>query len=340
MEIKYKMDANENPYPPPDELNQKLKKITLDLEYNRYPDPDSLSLRNKLSGYLRRPANTIIAGNGSDELILLSLMAFIDREQKVVFPVPTFGMYQFYAEKLGIQTERVKLGNDLKPDWDKLMKLGKKSKVGMFIFCSPNNPTGNIFSKQKIAQLASSTNSVILVDEAYAEISGHSSLDLLDKHENIIILRTFSKAFGLAGLRVGYMTASSAKISKIEDVCSPYNLNSFSQEVACYVLDEIQSYRDQWKKIRENRNYLMDRLKNINGIKIFPSQTNFILFKTSSSEKKVYDYCKEQRISIRYFADLEKFGDVLRVSVGRKEENNNFIEIIKRAVRREKVIYD
>ena len=328
--IMIKLSSNENPYPLTDEIAKRVKELAVEVAYNRYPDKTYTELREALSSYAGFPADQIIAGNGSDELILLNLLKFGGRDRVMISPTPTFGMYSHYARVTGTEVKEVpyRLEDDFIFPENKIMELAKKFDNGIIFLCYPNNPTGERLSLSWLSELLNETDLMVVVDEAYYEFSGKTAIDLLENNKNLIILRTLSKAFGLAGLRVGYLMADKSVVDGLNELRSPYNISNYSAKIAVTLLGFEAEYRKQWIEMRSERIELEEFLDKQPGITAFHSEGNFILFKTERDEEEIRDKLLERNIMIRYWDDLKILGKALRVSVGLPEENQLFKEEI------------
>ena len=328
--IMIKLSSNENPYPLTDEIAKRVKELAVEVAYNRYPDKTYTELREALSSYAGFPADKVIAGNGSDELILLSLLKFGGRDRVMISPTPTFGMYSHYARVTGTEVKEVpyRLEDDFIFPENKIMELAKKFDNGIIFLCYPNNPTGERLSLSWLSELLNETDLMVVVDEAYYEFSGKTAIDLLENNKNLIILRTLSKAFGLAGLRVGYLMADKSVVDGLNELRSPYNISNYSAKIAVTLLGFEAEYRKQWIEMRSERIELEEFLDKQPGITAFNSEGNFILFKTERDEEEIRDKLLERNIMIRYWDDLKILGKALRVSVGLPEENQLFKEEI------------
>ena len=323
-----KLSANEIPFNLPDQLKEKVNQRINNIEFNRYPDENAVQLKEEIAKYTGVPTKNIVVGNGSDELLLLNILAFTTQKKKIVIPVPTFSMYEYYARESRADVVKVNRKDNLSLDWDRIFDLNKCRSVGMYIFCSPNNPTGETLDFNKLERLLKETDKLVIVDEAYYEFAGETIIDLINKYSNLIVIRTFSKAFGLAGLRVGYLAACESLVQRLEEVRSPYNVNAVSQQIACLTLQHSDSFKNIWKKIKNERTVLYKKMKSIEGVTPYPSEANFISFKTRYPEKDVFTRLKSSGISIRFLSNLPVCGDLLRVTVGTKEENQNFIDAL------------
>jgi histidinol-phosphate aminotransferase len=327
------MDANESPYQLPAGLKDKISKKVADFNFNRYPDSDASYLRKKLANYTYLKPDNIIVGNGSDELLSLLMTEFLDLQKKALISVPTFGMYQFYANTYGQGTIEIRLGEDFSLNWSKLSLQARREDVGIIVICSPNNPTGNPIDYVRLEELLEETNKPVLLDEAYFEFYGKTKIDLVKKYKNLIVTRTFSKAFGIAGLRIGYLAADYSLIDRLNKIRSLYNADSFSQKIASLVLDSIDLFEPQWQRIKENRSLVYNKLKSIEGVTPYPSSANFLMFNTKQSEKGVYERLQDKGIKIRYLPDLPLCGDTLRVTIGNEKEICLFLKFLTQEIK-------
>jgi len=313
------LDANENPF---------------DTGLNRYPDPYQQKLKNKISKIKNIDASNIILGNGSDEVIDLLFRAFCEPgEDEVIIHPPTYGMYQVCADVNNVKTNKVPLTSDFELDETKLFEaINKKSKI--IWFCSPNNPTGNTLDPTSIKNTLNSFNGIVVIDEAYIDFSDSQSwIDFLDFYPNLFIIQTLSKAWGLAGLRLGMGFASAEIISVLNKIKPPYNVNSLTQEKAIESLGYLDEKNETVDFILNEKNSLINDLSNIPTVeKIYPSDTNFILVKINDATN-IYNKLVEQSIIVRNRSNVKLCEECLRITVGKSEENNKLIEAIKEIIK-------
>lgn len=329
FEGKIKLDAMENPYDLPlaikDEFLRELKK----LKFNRYPDPTSNGLRGALSSYLSLDREMIVLGNGSDELILALLLTF--GNGRIVYPEPTFAMYEILAKITGQEPVGISLREDFGLDAVSILKAGQE---GIIFIAYPNNPTGNLFDQEAIIQIIKEGSSLVIIDEAYYEFSGATFLPLIKRYPNLVILRTFSKAFGLAGARVGYLAANKEVTEEILKVKLPYNLNVISQLLATITLRHRDLLREIIDEITNERERVYKELQEIPSIIPYRSRTNFILFKVENLEgRDVFDFLTKEGILIRNLSNTGLLRNSLRLTIGKPGENNIFLESLKRILR-------
>lgn len=322
-----KLDANESPYG--FEITDKILKS---IKTNRYPDPEAKALKKIISKNLQLNPENILFGNGSDELIYYLITVF---GGPVLYPVPTFSMYGIISQALGEKKIEIPLDGEFDLNTDRILSLIKKEKPRIIFLSSPNNPTGNCFSSERIlkivdASLRASKSSIVVVDEAYQPFSSEKGfLPMLSDYKNLVILRTLSK-IGFAGLRVGFMIADREIINEVNKVRLPFNLNSVSQSVASALIKNTNIIKLHIGLITSERERLLNELWGIKGIKPYPSEANFILFRTKNSDKIYYRLLKKG-VLVRNMKGT--VNGCLRVTIGTKKENNIFIKVLKEVMR-------
>ena len=317
-----KLNTNENPYPPSPKVFAALRSA-IRSSLRLYPEPLSDSLRSVAAGvYGVTPAN-IIAGNGSDELLAIALRCFVGPGDRVAFPVPTYSLYDTLVE---IQ-DGVRLAVDYPEDFSLPATLNAQNAALTFL-CNPNAPSGTMVTLLEIEKLARSVSGVLVVDEAYvdfAESEGSSALPLIHRLANLIVLRSFSKSFSLAGMRVGLAFASDEIIAGMMKVKDSYNLNRLSLVAASAALQDLAWMTRNARRIQRSRKRLTSGLKRM-GYQVYPSHANFVLArKTGQNLKPVYEELKRHKILVRYF-DMAGLQDCLRVTVGTPKEISALIE--------------
>lgn len=322
------LEANENPYPFPQEVMEKIFREMAQLGFNRYPDPALKDLREAIGQYAGVSKEQVLAGNGSDELIQGLLLTFAGPKAKVIIPSPTFSMYKIWATVVGASPVEVPLKADYNLDLPVLLKELEDPAATVVFLCSPNNPTGNLIPLEEVEEICQRSQGIVVLDEAYYEFARESGISILDKYPNLVILRTFSKAYALAGLRVGYILASEAIIKELFKVKLPFNLNSFSQVAARQVMENQPVFEAQIEEILANRDELWMELQTIENIKVFPSSANYFLIQVPEAPR-VHKELIEEGILVRYLGGGPGLENCLRITVGTKEENSFLIEKLK-----------
>ena len=321
---KVKLDANESPYG-----FKKALKAAGSLETNRYPDPEAQSLKKALSKYVEARPDSILQGNGSDEMIYYLITTF---GGPVLYPTPTFSMYGIITQALGERRIEIPLDNEFDLDMKSMLRAISKEKPKLIFLSSPNNPTGNCFSSEKILKIIASTSSrsLVVVDEAYQPFSSKKGfVPLLKDYKNLVIMKTLSK-IGLAGLRVGFLVADKEIINEVNKVRLPFNLNSFSQAIAIGVMKDKKSLQANVNAIVYERDKLFSELRKMNGLTPYPSEANFILFRVADSET-VYKGLLNRGILVRNMKGV--VNSCLRVTIGTPEENRFFINTLKKIIK-------
>ena len=311
-----KLNTNENPYPPSPKVRAALRKA-IDASLRLYPESRSDTLRTIAGSiYGVKPAN-IVAGNGSDELLSMLLRCFVGPHDRVAFPVPT---YSLYDTLVAIQ-DGLPAPVDFPPDFSLPSALAEQSAALTFL-CNPNAPSGTLVSLQQIEKLARSLPGVLVIDEAYVDFAGNegvSSIPLIQRLPNLVVLRTFSKSFSLAGMRIGLAFASEHIISGMMKVKDSYNINRLSLIAATAALQDLPWMTRNARRIQRTRKRLTTGLVRV-GYDVYPSHANFVLARKSGrNQKGVYDELKRRKILVRYF-DIVGLQDCLRITVGTNSE--------------------
>lgn len=322
-----KLDANENPYPFPQEVLEQVYREMAAEGYNRYPDPMAVKLRESLAAYTGVSPDGIMVGNGSDELILYLMLTFATGA-KFVVASPSFVMYELQGRIASAQKVDVPRKSDFHLDLAAMQEAASDPAVKLVIICTPNNPTGTPTPRSEIESILQSTGALVVVDEAYGEFGGESCIPLLDRYPNLVVLKTLSKAFGLAGLRVGYVLAGAPVINELLRVKQPFNVNVFSQTAARVIMSNLPVFQSRIATILKERDRLFAALTAVPGVETFPTAANFILFRTALPAAAVYQGLLERRVLVRR-ADGAGSPRCLRVAVGTPEENDAFLAALK-----------
>ncbi|CAN5251876.1 histidinol-phosphate transaminase [soil metagenome] len=313
------LDANENAFGSP-----------LEEKFNRYPDPLQLELKEKISHIKGVPSENIFLGNGSDEAIDILYRAFCNPgKDSVILTPPTYGMYEVSANINDVFVKRVPLTKDFQLDLDGISEATSENTKLIFL-CSPNNPTGNALKRDDIEIILNNFDGIVVVDEAYINYSRQKSfISELTEYPNLVVLQTLSKAWGLAGLRLGMAFASEAIISVFNLIKPPYNINSATQELALHALDNIAQVNFWTKETVTYRNALAEALSKIEIVeKVYPSDANFLLVKTIEP-LQIYNYLVGLGIIVRDRSKVILCEGCLRITVGTTEENVKLIEAFR-----------
>jgi histidinol-phosphate aminotransferase len=314
------LDANENSFGSP-----------LPDDYNRYPDPMQTEIKRILAAENGVDVDEIFIGNGSDEAIDLLFRIFCEpRADNVLICPPTYGMYEVSAAINDVAVEKANLTEDFQLDFDKI-ELADDARTKMIFICSPNNPTGNSFPRGKILDLAKNFNGIVVVDEAYIHFSGEKSLiDQIRRFPNLVVLQTFSKAWGLAGLRVGLAFANAEIIRLFNRVKPPYNVSQIAQEAILQALNNKTEVEKAVTEIIAERKNLIEKLTEFPFVrKIYPTDANFVLVKTVDADA-IYNFLLDEKIVVRNRNNVELCAGCLRITVGTPDENEKLLKALKK----------
>jgi histidinol-phosphate aminotransferase len=299
------------------------------LAFHLYPDNQSYRLRLKLSSYLQVPMSWIVEGNGSSELIELLIKTYVEPNEQIISFEPTFSMYKVYAQLYGVQYQSIPSNSDFSVDMKKIILASKNPSTKLIFLCSPNNPTGYVIPRSEILELLSSTQAIVVVDEAYIEFSDSSEsvLEDIKNFSNLVVLRTFSKAFGLASIRLGYLVAQEGITLCISKVKSPYHVNAITQAVGEMALSNINIMKDFVSTIIDNRSILKSGLETL-GITTYPASGNFIWIQ--SDIPNLYFQLVEKGILIRAYT--APWNGYYRITVGTNLENKLLLHALKEII--------
>jgi histidinol-phosphate aminotransferase len=309
------LDANENPFNEP---------------YNRYPDPLQKELKQKISALKNIAADQIFLGNGSDEPIDLLIRAFCEPGiDNIVTINPTYGMYQVAADTNNVEVIKVSLTSDFELEPVKILNAVNRNTKLIFL-CSPNNPSGNSLDKDAMLEIIKNFAGLVIIDEAYIDFArGKSFLPELDKYPNLVILQTFSKAWGMAGIRLGMAFAANEIIQVLNKIKYPYNLNILTQQKALELLENKEQV-DTWvKMLIEERGKMVKYLAKLPFVtKIYPSDANFLLVEMTDA-RGIYNYLVESGIIVRDRSKIHLCDNSLRITIGTMDEDNVLLQALK-----------
>ena len=319
-----KLDANEGNK---DLFKDLIKDIGDDFYLNLYPDDNYTQLKEAIVNYIGCKIENISVGNGSSELLDLCVKTFVDTNELILSLDPTFSMYSIYAKIVNSRYIGAGEGNDFTINVDDVIKSIEENDPKLTIICNPNNPTGTTIKRDDVLRIVKSTDNVVIVDEAYMEFSNESVVDEIENYDNLIVVKTMSKAFSMAGIRTGYLIANEELVKTIEKVRPPYNLNSISALLATKALkqkDKMLSYVENLKVEREK---IYEKLIDM-GVKAYRSGANFVFF--SSKVDNLAEKLIDNDVLIRKFGG--KLDNYYRVTVGSPKENETFLDAMKKIV--------
>ena len=323
-----KLDSNENFV-----INRQLQQDIItaaqkNSDVREYPLGKSERLIESIANYVNLPKQMIGIGNGSDQILDIILSNFASKKTKILTSNPTFGFFEERCKLYKIPTIKIPFDKDMGLDVDEF--LSKSKQADILYLDSPNNPTGFQFKKDEIVDLVKKFDGIVIVDEAYGEFSDYSLANLTKKYENLIIVKTFSKTFGLAGLRLGYVLANKKFIDVFSRVLQyPYPLNTLAIEAGILALQKVKQIQETIQTIKEERTRIIKKLRESGAFDVFDSKANFVLFDARGADKRIYTALLEQGISIRKLGKIGKHEGCLRVTVGTKDMNSKFLLAIR-----------
>ena len=317
-----KLDSNEGSK---DLFKNLVKELGEEFYLNVYPDDSYLDLKKAISDYIGCKTSNICVGNGSSELLDLCVKTFVDNNELLLSLDPTFSLYSIYAKIVNGRYMGAGEGNNFTIDTKEVIKTIKENNPKLTIICNPNNPTGTVIKRDKVLEIVKSTDEIVIVDEAYMEFGDESVVDEIENYKNLIVLKTLSKAFSMAGIRTGYMIANEELTKTVEKVRPPYNLNSISAFLATKALQHKEKMLSYVIEVKEERGRLFNSLLDMN-VKVFPSGANFIFFR--SNIDSLEDKLVKEDVLIKKFGG--KLDNHYRVTIGSKHENSKFIEAMKK----------
>lgn len=324
-----KLNSNENFFIPRDRLLELMKEVADECDPRIYPQEEECKLKEKLGDYLNVSSDHVAIGNGGDELIELIARLLVEKGDQVISVRPTFPMYKHNVSPLGAEYVEAPLKKDFGLNTELILTM-ITPRTRLLFLCSPNNPTANQFGINEVQLLVEEFPGVVIIDEAYVEFAEYSSVSLLDQFENLIILRTFSKAFGLAGFRLGYCVADSNLVTILsKKVQLPYPVSSVALRMGLKLLENVDIVEKAVKQLKVERRKLIRELNEVNGVKAFDSQTNFVLFQTGKRSDEVYQGLLSRGILVKKLGKILHFNNCFRTTVGSPQMNAKLLNGLK-----------
>lgn len=324
--ITVKLNQNESPFDLPADLKQELVEHYFDVPFNRYPEDQPSALMTALGAALGHPAEGFIVGNGSNELTHLLGLAFMGPGRPVVLPRPMFSLYTSVVRLFESDLIEVPARPDWQFDADALEAAIRTYQPPLTVITTPNNPTGLAMPFADVERLVAAADGVVVVDEAYHEFNPEpSATTLLPTHPNLLVMRTFSKAYGLAGLRLGYLMGDPALIHELMKARLPFMIDHFCQHIALALLNRPDLLAERIAAMQASRTFLADALRQREGVAVVPSHTNFVLFQTPRDPAFVIDELAAQGVLIRNMGGYAELRGYLRVNAGTDAENRTFL---------------
>ncbi len=330
-----KMDAMESPYSWPAYLRGEWAEELQGVALNRYPDPQATDLKARLRQVFDVPPELeLMLGNGSDELIQIINLAMKGPGRKVMAAEPTFSMFKMIATYAGMEFVGVPLNEaDFSLDMPAMLAAIEQHQPAVIYLAYPNNPTGNLYAEDEIIQLAEASHGLVVIDESYLAFSGVSMMEHLQRYDNLLIMRSLSK-MGMAGLRLGYLVGHAKWLSQLEKLRLPFNVNVLTQFTAEFALNYYDVFEDQVEQICRDRSWVAENIRRLTRVEVFPSETNFILFRVAEGRAdKVDSQLKKKGILLKNLADSSPMlRDCLRVTIGKPSENVAFLSALTSSV--------
>ena len=326
IECGVKLDGNESPYDVVAGLEGELFKRLRSVEINRYPDPEARSVRDALARSESFPPEGILLGNGSDEFIQMIVAVFTGKTGRVMVPSPTFSMYRITSLVLGKEVVETELDGNFDIDIADAAGKIRSEDPDVIFLATPNNPTGNSFSEDRVLEIVERSAGVVVVDEAYFDFSGKSYVPRIEKHENLMVMRTMSKT-GFAGARLGMLFAEPGLANEVNKARMPYNINSFSQAVMSLALERPEAVREKVDLVLAERKRLGAELRRLDGIRVYPTDANFFLVEVADAGF-VFGELLKKDVLVRRFEAPARLRNCLRITVGTREENDRLLSAL------------
>jgi histidinol-phosphate aminotransferase len=328
-----KLNYNENLFMPKEKLVELMREVAEECDLRIYPQEEESKLKEKIGDYLKIPKDRVVVGNGSDELIDRIGRLFLQKDDKAVSVTPTFPILRYCIKHQGAECTAVPLLKNFGLDVPRLLD-NFTSETKLFYLCSPNNPTANQFKMNEIENLIEEFPGLVTVDEAYGEYADYSMIPLADEYENLIILRTFSKAFGLAGLRLGYAVTNATLAKTLaEKTPLPFPVSVFTLNMGQKLLENLDIVKKAVEELKVERGTLTKKLNKIHGVEAFDSKTNFVLFSTDEPYDDVYQKLLKKGVLIKKVGKILHLDNCLRTTVGLPQMNAKLLEALKEILR-------
>lgn len=327
-EVPVKLNQNENPFDWPEPIKKEVGNFCVERPWNRYPPFIPEELKSLLGAYIGMPPECVIAGNGSNEMLLVLMLALAKKDEPVILCQPTFTVYHLLARGVGATSETVSLNSRLQFDVDAILAASSRLPESPLIVCSPNNPTGSVLVEEELRLILEAHRGFCIIDQAYVEFGACNAIPLLGDYPNLIVTRTFSKAFAGAGLRIGYMAGQAEVIAQLNKVKLPYNINFFSEYVARTALAHRSELTEGIRILISERNALADFLSSL-PLVVYPSAANFICIRTERKQQ-LFDALLADGILVRDVSSYPMLDNCLRISIGTPAENRLLRQSINR----------
>jgi len=319
-----KLNTNENPYPPAPEVGAALQSFAWQ-DLRLYSEPSAACVREAASAEYSLPAEQILCGNGSDDLLTIAVRTFVDQGQPLAYCVPSYSLYPVLADLQGASHQPVHLDNDFQVPED---AAAQARGARLLLLARPNAPTGTSTARSRLEKLCREFQGVVWIDEAYADFADDHCLDFVSRYPNVVVSRTFSKSYSLAGLRLGLAFAAPGLILEMNKVKYSYNVDALTQCLGSAALRASAYMRENAARIRETRDWLSGQLRQL-GCVVLPSQANFLFARTPLAAEQVFADLRRDGFLVRYFK-LPRISEYLRITIGRREDMQAFVDCLKK----------
>jgi histidinol-phosphate aminotransferase len=340
VDVEVRLNTNESPYAPPTAFVERWLEALRGVEWNRYPDRAATELRTALGSFLDQPPERLLCGNGSNEILQTLLLTYGGAGRSALMFEPTYALHSQIARGAGTAVIAGERRADYTIDAEDAIALVRREQPSIVFVCSPNNPTGTVEAREtveRLARAASDAGAVLVVDEAYGEFAPHSALDLVADDLPLAVVRTYSKVWSLAGLRLGFVVAPPWMIAELQKVLLPYNLSVPTQLGGAIALDFAAEMEQRVASLVEERGRLFAALAGADGIDVCPSGANFLMFRVAGDAHELWERLLARDVLVRDFSSWPRIEGCLRVTVGSPAENDAFLaalgEILPEVVR-------
>jgi len=335
VDVDVRLNTNESPYAPPPAFVERWLDALRGVEWNRYPDRAATDLRSALGAFLGQPPERLLCGNGSNEVLQTLLLTYGGAGRRALVFEPTYALHAQIARGTGTGVIAGERRADYAIDPEDAVAVVRRQQPAVIFVCSPNNPTGTVETRETVEQLArvaADAGAVLVVDEAYGEFAPHSAIDLVSDDLPIAVVRTYSKVWSLAGLRLGFAVAPAWMIAELEKVLLPYNLSVPTQVAGAIALDFASEMEQRVASLVEERGRLFAALAATEGIDVCPSGANFLMFRVAGDAHELWKRLLACDVLVRDFSSWPRIEGCLRVTVGTPEENDAFLAALGEAL--------
>jgi histidinol-phosphate aminotransferase len=335
VDVDVRMNTNESPYPPPAEFVARWLDELKSVDWNRYPDRGATELRDALGAYLGQPSERLLCGNGSNEVLQTLLLAYGGAGRRALMFEPTYALHSQIARGTATEVIVGEREADFSIDADAATVLIERAQPSIVFLCSPNNPTGTVDPQatvERVVEASAAVGALVIADEAYGEFAPWSALELVSEERPLVVVRTYSKVWSLAGVRLGFACAPTWMIAELEKVLLPYNLSVPTQVAGRIALEFVEEMEQRVASLVEERGRVFAALAASEGIEVCPSGANFLLFRVDGDAHVVWKRLVERGVLIRDFSSWPRVENCLRVTIGTPHENDVFLAELGKAL--------